>query len=112
MVTGAGATVSKIVGMTSVEVGLVVQNAKQKLQWYGLLLSVFLSPRHLFLPTTLASLTGQTCHRSPRLSCTSSMSNVSLLCDGLTGYAIRLYNTLAVKGPHWISGAGTRTGLV
>ena len=74
--TAVSATVLNVVGMISTEAGL--KNAAMKVQWYALLPSLYLSPRHpsLLIPAS-TSLTRQT-HR-PSLKCTyiSSAYNAS-----------------------------------
>jgi len=89
--TAASATVSNVVGMIRTKASLSVQNAAMKVQWCDLLPSPHLSPRHPFLLTASTSSTRQTHRPSPQ--CRVS------LCDGLAGYAIPLYNSLAVQKP-------------
>jgi len=87
------------VGMISTEAGLSVQNAVMKVQWYGLLLSLHLSPHH---PSHLTASTNPMRHVPPipevYISLLSAQCFISL-CNGLTGYMIPLYNTLAVQKP-------------
>jgi len=47
VVTGAGATVSNVVGMTGTKAGLSLQNAAMEVKWCGLLPSLHLSPHQL-----------------------------------------------------------------
>src|SRR5260221_9566559 len=85
--------------MIGTEAGLSIQNAAMKVQWYGLLLSLHLSPHH---PSHLTASTNPTRHVPPipeaYISLLSAQCFVSL-CDGLAGYVIPLYNTLAVQKP-------------
>jgi len=75
--TAASAAVSKVIGMTRTEAGLSVQNAAMKVQWYVLLPSPHLTPRHPFLLTAPTSSTRQTRRPSLKRTYTSSAYNAS-----------------------------------
>jgi len=75
--TAASVTVSNVVGMMGTEAGLSMQNAAMKVQWYALLPSPYLSPRHPFLLTASTSSTRQTRRPSPKRTFISSAYNVS-----------------------------------
>ena len=77
VVTAASAAVSSVIGMIGIEAGLSVQNAAMTVQWYGLLPSPHLGPRHPFLLTASTSSTRQTRSPYPKHTYTSSASDAS-----------------------------------
>jgi len=98
--TAAGTAVLNVVGMIGTVASPSVQNAAMEVQWYGPLPSLHPSPCQTFLLIAPTSSTRQTCRPSPKRAYTSLATQcLILLCDGLAGYAIPLYNTLAVQKP-------------
>jgi hypothetical protein len=57
--TTASANVSDVVEMIRIKAGLRIQNAAMKVQWYGLLPALYLSPRHSSLLTASTGSTGR-----------------------------------------------------
>jgi len=96
----AGTAVSNVVEMIGTVASPSVQNAAMKVQLYGSLPSLHLSPCQPSLHIAPTSSARQTCRPSPERIYTSLASQCLVsLCDGLAGYAIPLYNTLAVQKP-------------
>ena len=77
VVTAAGTAVSNVVEMIGTVASPSVQNAAMKVQWYGPLPSLHLSPCHPFLLITSTSSTRQMCRPSPKHTYTSLAPNAS-----------------------------------